>query len=213
MPSNNERALKALGEISTEEAEKYLEELRESWEEVAKSLSRSTIAYFLLVGLFELLIGSKQDLKFTVIGFQFTNSVALQKALPVLAGYFYYSSMVNACKWIACEEIFDAFFKKLRPHLYGQDLEVELKPSAGPWNIGLHFPGDSGAQYLAFFTQLVLGWMFVYIMPLAFAAHSAYLLIAKFGGGDIFTICAISLSGALVIVGIAYGTWDRATRG
>ncbi|CAM5435129.1 hypothetical protein [Streptomyces griseorubiginosus] len=213
MPSNKERAQKALEEISTEEAEKYLKELRESWEEVTKSLNRSTIAYCLIVALFELLIGSKQELRFTVAGFQFANSATLQKALPALAGYFYCSSMTYACKWLACEEVFDAFYKKLRPQLYGQDLEVELKPSAGPWNIGLHFPGDSGAQRFGFAIQLALGSMFLFIIPLAFAAHSAFLLIDKFGGGDVFTIFTISLSGALVIAGMAYGLWDRETRG
>ncbi|WP_037959648.1 hypothetical protein [Streptomyces sp. PRh5] len=209
MPLYDRKAQEALDGISAEEAEKYLEELRGSWEEIARALSRSTISYFLVVALFELLIGSKDDVEFTVVGFQFSNSMTLQKVLPALAGYLYFHSITQACRWLACEDVFGVFFKELRPHLYQCDLELIVKPAAGPWNVGTHYYGNGHISNLGYGMQVILGSLSLAVVPVAFAAQSSYLLIDKFGGTDVLSLVAVSLSGAFVVAGLVYAVLDR----
>ncbi|MFJ6645833.1 hypothetical protein ACIQPS_09255 [Streptomyces sp. NPDC091290] len=200
----HDRAAAAADAISEEDALKYLEEMRESWEGLSKNLSRSTVFYLLTAGLFELLIGSGQDLKASIAGFQFTNSETLQKALPVVSGYLFYDVVVLVWRWFDFEDVFRVFWVKFRRDLYVRDMEVLLKPSSGIMGIGHRHPGEGPLPGFARAAQAVFTILFLLVLPIAFFAHSAFLLIQKFGGGDPLVVVSISLSGLFTMYGLVY---------
>jgi hypothetical protein len=202
MNTHSKGVKEALEKISKEDGLKYLDDLNEAWKEHSKDLGRSTLFYLLVVALFELLIGSQEDLKFTVAGFQFANSSVLQKALPAIAGYLFYQSIMHGIKWRICEDVFKEFYQKYYPDIYDSDLELLLKPGSGVWNVGERFSGDAPGQKFGYAWQLALGTLLIFVVPVAFAIHSAYQLINRFGGGDVLSLVSISVSGVLVLAGL-----------
>ncbi|MFG3505474.1 hypothetical protein ACGF5F_08140 [Streptomyces sp. NPDC047821] len=203
MASATERAEEALKVLSRDDALEYLEDLRESWAELSKDLGRTTIFYLLTAALFELLIGNEEDLKFAVIGIQFTNSAALQKVLPALAAFLFYQAITQMVRWLEAEEVFEAFYKELHPELYGQDLEMPLRPSPGMVNVGRQFPESVPHAILGHAVRVVLGLAVLTLIPVVFAVQSSFLLIDKYGGGDVLSLVVICLSAAFVLAAIA----------
>ncbi|MFG2979947.1 hypothetical protein ACGFYQ_01640 [Streptomyces sp. NPDC048258] len=206
-----DRIKQAAESVSQEDGVAFLEHVHESWTEVSKALSRSIILYLLVVALFELLVGNKEDLRFTVAGFQFVNSATLQKCLPALAGYLYYESVMQMCRWLDCEQAFDLFYKKFHEPLYGQGMHLLLKPSGGVWNIGTKYSGHSTAGKLGAAAQAVVGYLCLIVIPVIFLGHASYLLIDRYGWSDPLTVVSFTLSSAFLLFGIVFSQFWRSS--
>ncbi|WP_210585874.1 hypothetical protein [Streptomyces sp. GESEQ-35] len=187
--------------LSPEDADKIIEELQESWRETSKAMNRAIVLYLITAALFELLIGSKEDLRFSLAGLQFSNSTTLQRSLPAIAGYLYYDSVVQACRWIDCQDAFDHLWEKFRPSL--GNIAVLMKPSSGVLSIGQRHLGES--EKLGEAAQVVMAITFAIILPIAFCAQSSYLLIDKYGWLDPLSLASIILSIVFVLFGMLFG--------
>jgi hypothetical protein len=82
-----QRVAEAFDHPDTAKIEKFLDITLSSWKQISDAITRSAAIVFLLMGAFEILIGSSAIKSLTLGPLTFSNTSLLQQFIPALVAY------------------------------------------------------------------------------------------------------------------------------
>ena len=115
------------GNPEYEYAGTYLVELRTSWRENERGITRSSTLIVGLAVIFELALNNKTSA--TLFGIQITSTNVLRFSLIVIVAYLWYGTIFSFIESEIFFSVHSEIIKKVYPALYGADGERQLSPA------------------------------------------------------------------------------------
>lgn len=181
-----QRVAEAFDKPDTAKIEKFLDITLSSWKQISDAITRSAAIVFLLMGAFEILVGSSAIKSLTLGPLTFSNTSLLQQFIPALVAYLLYDMSSLITKWRDHGAIYFAVLKRFDPKLFKSELPSMVLPVIrGPWSIGPAYTAEQAEDWFAVIMRIALLLVAGILFPLAFEVQAYYVLVHKYGLGDI----------------------------
>jgi hypothetical protein len=192
MPNNSveyktiqQRVAEAFDKPDTAKIEKFLDITLSSWKQISDAITRSAAIIFLLIGAFEILIGSSDVKSLTLGPLTFSNSSLLQQFIPAVVAYLLYDMSSLIAQWRDHGAIYFAILKRFDSRLFKSELPSMVLPVIrGPWSIGPAYTAEQAEDWFTVIMRVALFLIAGILFPLAFEVQAYYVLIHKYGLGD-----------------------------
>lgn len=211
--SLRERAASAFDDQDGEQAEKFLDIILASWQQVSDGITRTVVVIFLLGAVFELLVAAKTTSGVTIGPLSLHNTALLQQFIPALVAYLIYDAYNLVNQFMDLAAIYQELLKRFHKRIYDSGLTFYIMPRIrGPWRaFDSYRPLSSESRRVDNFDSaisIILSIIAFFVLPLAFESQAYYLLVEKYGLGAIFvwisaTVTAFFLVAWLVEVAIS----------
>lgn len=212
--SIDQRIKDAFPKEKTADAEKFADKILDAWKNVSTALGKIAILFFVLVGIFELLVSGKPSASFTVGSFTFANTSVVRISIPAIVSYLIFDGYQLVSRWTALESAYIAIIKICAPSAGDNDLDLLIKPSLpSVWGIGYAESEEIATRSSAvlYRVKIPLALVALTLLPLAFEVQAYYILFYQYGYRNVFLWISAVFSAAIVIslvIWLALGAGD-----
>jgi hypothetical protein len=191
-------------ELTKEDIQGNLLIVRDNLKYTESTIVRSSRFLLLIAIVFELISrAAVSELSFS--GVKITDLSLIQKTLPLIAAYFYYTTMSGVAMRRLLTEFHDRLFTLLSPKFRTEDFELFLLPFT-PLITERIIANNTNGWISKLIRNLSLPLMIIVLLgPLIFEAYAFYELFYSFGVKDVVTWIVLSISLVFITHGIMYG--------
>jgi hypothetical protein len=195
------RVKEAFPEGSSVEAKEFADKVLGAWKDVATSLRKMAILFFVLMAVFELLAYQPSSRSFTVGSFSFANTSVVRIALPAIAAYAIYDGFQLTLRWIELETAYYALMAIYAPRVPENDLELLIKPPLPSlWGIGWVGSDENQADRFLSSVKTIFVVVFIFFIPLTFEAQAYYILFGQYGYQNVLVWLSAIFSTAAIVI-------------
>jgi hypothetical protein len=172
------------GDDSAAQAKEYGQRVYETWKDISDSLSRSAIAFFLLMALFEVLAYQRQSVTVSIGSFNLVDAPIVLVFLPAIVAFVLYDGMGLSERWLDLESAYMELVKIYSRKQWDNDLDLLVKPHLSSlWSLGSRPASETARPGDVFMSGVRINFAIVVIIlvPVAFECQAYYRLIQKFG--------------------------------
>jgi hypothetical protein len=194
MPKMKEKIQAALDDgIGEEDCRVVLDGLLQNIRNAEEQSNKRLLGMLIAITAFQFVSKSQVD-DFSILGFRITDLSSIERMLPVIISYMFFSFISFICSRRLMEEAYDSIFQKKYRSLYDQDLELLTRPSHTIKTYSLIIRRVKGSLYKVINAMGLSIGPALALLPPIYILYSIWTCLVKYGPLDILSIISSILS-------------------
>lgn len=180
-------------EETKDQAGAIMSVLLDNIRDIDNHLSKRTFYAAVLIGGFEFIKRASVG-QITVLGIQFTEFSMVEKILPVLIAYLYFSCWAHIANRRLLEELYNNFVRCIYPTLGKNDLDVYLRPPNFVKTYDIIARESKGISRILIDVSVLPVVLSLILSVPVFTAYAIHSLLSKYGSDDLLALASSGLS-------------------